>query len=87
MPAKTASDLPETLVQLLEWTNDLSVRMSKRRLTPAEVRSIKRQLPGINRLLVESHGAVLEWFGGTDVWDGMMDVVQQARERLSTKKK
>ncbi len=84
---KSPSVLPEKLVLLLEMTNKLNEEVNKPRLTPAEKRALKRQLPGISRLLIEAHGAVLAWFGGSDVWDGMMHILEEAKAKLSDKKK
>lgn len=84
MKQKTSAviSVPEELVHLLDLTNRLSEAVAKPTLTLSEKRSVRRQLPEISRLLVEAHGDVLEWFGGSDVWDGMQYLVQDARKKV-----
>lgn len=80
------SAIPEGLVSLLALVDSVSAVIAKPSLTPSEKRSVRKQLPMLEKLLIKFRGDILDWFGGDDVYDGIMEVLRDAEKKLGAKK-
>lgn len=78
--------VPDRVISLVSMVNGVSHVLQRRTITPSEKQSIRRQLPAISKLLVEAHGDVLQWFGGSDVWDGMCSILKEAKQTVRARK-